>query len=84
MPRGNKSGGKKHKRGKKTNIETKVLRYKEEGQEYAQISKCLGNCRFTVLCFDGKKHYHGVTPIENQNRYTLNIWYSLYSDHRIG
>ena len=32
-----------------------------------------------TLCFDGKKHYHGVTPIESQNRYTLNIWYSLDS-----
>jgi len=30
-----------------------------------------------LLCFDGKKHYHGVTPIESLNRYTLNIWYSL-------
>ena len=32
-----------------------------------------------VLCFDGKKHYHGVTPIESQDRFTLNIWYSLNS-----
>ena len=32
-----------------------------------------------LLCYDGKKHYHGVTPIESQNRYTLNIWYSLDS-----
>lgn len=30
-----------------------------------------------LLCFDGKKHYHGVTPIESMNRYTLNIWYTL-------
>ena len=36
-----------------------------------------------LLCFDGKKHYHGVTPIESQDRYTLNIWYSLYSDSQI-
>ena len=53
MPRGNKSGGKKHKRGKKTNLETKVLRYKEEGQEYAQVTSLKGNCRFDVKCFDG-------------------------------
>ena len=33
----------------------KNLRLKEEGQEYAQIIKCLGNCRFNVLCFDGKE-----------------------------
>ncbi len=29
-----------------------------------------------LLCFDGKKLYHGVTPIESLNRYTLNIWYT--------
>ena len=55
MGRGNKVGGKKHKRGKKDGYETKVMRYKEEGQEYAQITACKGNCRFDVLCFDGKE-----------------------------
>ena len=52
----NIKGGKKHKRNKKQNdyIE-KTLRLKEEGQEYAQITRCLGNCRFTVMCFDGKE-----------------------------
>ena len=52
----NIKGGKKHKRNKKQNdfIE-KALRLKEEDQEYAQITKCLGNCRFTVMCFDGKE-----------------------------
>ena len=52
----NTKGGKKHKRNKKQNdfIE-KALRLKEEDQEYAQITNCLGNCRFTVMCFDGKE-----------------------------
>ena len=50
----NKKGGKKHKKGKKSNqYETKQLRYKEDGQEYAQIIKMKGNCRFDVMCFDG-------------------------------
>ena len=53
MPRGNQKGGKKHKRGKKDNQYSKPLRIKEEGQEYAQVSKCCGNCRVEVLCFDG-------------------------------
>ena len=53
MGRGNKKGGKKHKRGKKEGYETKTLRLKEEGQEYAQIKACKGNCRFDVKCFDG-------------------------------
>ena len=28
---------------------------KKEFQEYAQVTKALGYCRFEVLCFDGKK-----------------------------
>lgn len=52
----NIKGGKKHKRNKKqNNFAEKTLRLKEEGQEYAQIKKCNGNCRFDVLCFDGKE-----------------------------
>lgn len=54
MGRGNQKGGKKHKRGKKQGYETKVLRLKEEGQEYAQITASKGNCRFDIKCFDGK------------------------------
>ena len=56
MPRGNQKGGKKHKRGKKDYDETKILRGKENGQEYAQITSCKGNCRFDVkCCSDGKE-----------------------------
>ncbi len=55
MPRGNKKGGKKHKRGKKDYNEANTLRLKEDGQEYAQITACKGNCRFDVICFDGKQ-----------------------------
>ena len=51
----NVKGGKKHKRNKNQNIQPKNLRLKEEGQEYAQITRCNGNCRFDVLCFDGKE-----------------------------
>ena len=51
----NKKGGKKHKRNKNEELKEKTLRLKEEGQEYAQITQCLGNCRFTVMCFDGKE-----------------------------
>jgi translation initiation factor 1A len=51
----NTKGGKKHKRNKNQQKESKNLRLKELGQEYAQITKCKGNCRFDVLCFDGKE-----------------------------
>jgi translation initiation factor 1A len=54
MGRGNTKGGKKHKRGKKAGYESKGIRLKEDGQEYAQITSLKGNCRFDVKCFDGK------------------------------
>jgi len=51
----NKKGGKKHKRNKSQGCFTKTLRTKEEGQEYAQIRNCKGNCRFDLFVFDGKE-----------------------------
>ena len=52
----NNKGGKKYKRNKQEVKENKNTRFKDEdeSQEYAQITKALGNCRFEVLCFDGK------------------------------
>tara|TARA_B100000686_G_scaffold320945_1_gene373154 strand:- start:2646 stop:3098 length:453 start_codon:yes stop_codon:yes gene_type:complete len=69
MGRGNKKGGKKHKRGKKDGYETKVLRYKEEGQEYAQIKNLKGNCRFDVLCFDGKERMATLCGAMRKRKY---------------
>jgi translation initiation factor 1A len=47
-------GGKKGRRGanKDTGFVRELL-IKEEGQEYAQIVKTLGNGRFECRCFDG-------------------------------
>ena len=53
MPK-NTKGGKKHKKNKNYSSENKSLRYKEEGQEYAKVARCKGNCRFDVECCDGK------------------------------
>lgn len=57
MPGGNKKGGKKHKKGKKQTIYNTTLHLKDESdnQEYAQIKACKGNCRFDLICFDGKQ-----------------------------
>ena len=56
MPK-NKKGGKKHKKNKRDSYESSALRLKEEleGQEYAQVTRCKGNCRFDVRCGDGKE-----------------------------
>jgi translation initiation factor 1A len=34
-------------------IERELI-FKVESQEYAQVTKLLGNCRLEVQCFDGK------------------------------
>mmetsp|Transcript_30931 Transcript_30931/g.62775 ORF Transcript_30931/g.62775 Transcript_30931/m.62775 type:complete len:179 (+) Transcript_30931:1677-2213(+) len=47
-------GGKNRRRGKGDGEETKrELEFKEEGQEYAQVVKMLGNGRCECFCFDG-------------------------------
>jgi translation initiation factor 1A len=50
-------GGNKHKKKKNNPSTTEVEReliFKVESQEYAQVTKILGNCRLEVQCFDGK------------------------------
>ncbi len=49
-------GGKNRRRGKNENDnEKRELVFKEDGQEYAQVVKMLGNGRLEALCFDGEK-----------------------------
>ena len=52
-----KKGGKKGKKGKNNTSLVKMKRkliFKEDEQEYCQITKLLGNCRVEGNCFDGK------------------------------
>ena len=56
MPRGRGKGGNKRKKGKNIQQgEKRDLVYKEDGQEYGQIMRLLGNGRVEVNCFDGMK-----------------------------
>lgn len=56
MPKNKGKGGKNRKRGTNKNDPVKrELILKEEGQEYAQCTKMLGNGRIEVACFDGVK-----------------------------
>ncbi|CDK25783.1 unnamed protein product [Kuraishia capsulata CBS 1993] len=56
MPKSKGKGGKNRRRGKNINEgQKRELIYKEEGQEYAQITKMLGNGRVEASCFDGIK-----------------------------
>mmetsp|Transcript_91479 Transcript_91479/g.295921 ORF Transcript_91479/g.295921 Transcript_91479/m.295921 type:complete len:143 (+) Transcript_91479:77-505(+) len=55
MPK-NKLGGNKAKRAKGDATKAKKeLEFKEDGQEYGQILRMLGNGRCDVSCFDGVK-----------------------------
>lgn len=56
MPRGRGKGGKQRKKGKNLGEHDKrELVFKEEGQEYAQVLRMLGNGRIEAFCFDGVK-----------------------------
>merc|ERR1712194_995181 len=51
----NKLGGNKAKRAKNDVKVKKELEFKEDGQEYGQVLRMLGNGRCDVQCFDGTK-----------------------------
>ena len=56
MPKNKGKGGKTRRRGKNETFNDKrELVLKEEGQEYAQVLRMLGNGRLEAFCFDGVK-----------------------------
>lgn len=56
MPKNKGKGGKNRRRGKNENDnEKRELTLKDDGQEYAQVIKMLGNGRLEAQCFDGVK-----------------------------
>lgn len=56
MPKNKGKGGKNRRRGKNENEkEKRELVFKEDGQEYAQVIKMLGNGRLEAMCVDGVK-----------------------------
>ncbi|CAO1628778.1 unnamed protein product [Jaminaea pallidilutea] len=56
MPKNKGKGGKNRRRGKNENeSEKRELIFREEGQEYAQVLRMLGNGRLEAQCFDGEK-----------------------------
>jgi len=56
MPKNKGKGGKNRRRGKNENEGAKrELILKEDGQEYGQVLKMLGNGRLEAMCFDGIK-----------------------------
>jgi len=55
MPKNKGKGGKNRRRGKNENEEKRELQFKDDGQEYAQVTRMLGNGRLEAMCFDGTK-----------------------------
>ena len=56
MPKNKGKGGKNRKRGKnEADDEKRELVFKEDGQEYAQVARMLGNGRCEAQCIDGTK-----------------------------
>lgn len=55
MPKNKGKGGKNRRRGKNENEEKRELIFKEDGQEYAQVIRMLGNGRLEAMCIDGTK-----------------------------
>lgn len=53
MPKNKGKGGKNRRRGKNEGEIKRELIFKEDGQEYAQVVRMLGNGRLEAQCFDG-------------------------------
>ena len=55
MPKNKGKGGKNFKKGKKSTgeQERRDLLFKEDGQEYAQVLRMLGDGRVDLSCYDG-------------------------------
>eukprot|EP01026_Neomeris_dumetosa_P008934 TRINITY_DN1292_c0_g1_i1.p3 TRINITY_DN1292_c0_g1~~TRINITY_DN1292_c0_g1_i1.p3 ORF type:complete len:142 (+),score=28.98 TRINITY_DN1292_c0_g1_i1:104-529(+) len=55
MPKNKGKGGKNRRRGKNDTLDKRELIFKEDGQEYAQVLRMLGNGRLEAQCIDGVK-----------------------------
>lgn len=55
MPKNKGKGGKNRRRGKNESDQKRELIFKEDGQEYGQVIRMLGNGRLEAHCFDGVK-----------------------------
>lgn len=58
MPKAKGKGGKGKRKGKRFRRgdgEKRELRTKGDSEAYGKVLKVLGNCRFTILCYDGKE-----------------------------
>ena len=67
-----KRKGKKNQNKHSKRHEKRELEYKDDGQEYAQVTKMLGNGRVDVLCIDGVKRL-GIIRGAMRNKIWINL-----------
>lgn len=83
MPKNKGKGGKNRRRGKNENeSEKRELIFKEDEQEYAQVTKMLGNGRLEAMCFDGVKrlcHIRGKLRKKVRHEQICDIYFLLFS-----
>lgn len=78
MPKNKGKGGKNRRRGKNENeSEKRELIFKEDEQEYAQVTKMLGNGRLEAMCFDGVKR---LCHIRGKLRKKVSIFLFIYNN----
>ena len=69
MP-GRKRGGRRRK--KNWQRAKRELEFKDEGEEYAQVQKLLGQGRMMVYCFDGKTRLAKI-----RGKFKRRVWIQL-------
>jgi len=74
MPKNKGKGGKNRKKGKNDNMSQKrELIFKEEGQEYALVTKLLGNCNMNV---DGADEVKRIAHVRGAMR--KKVWMNVH------
>lgn len=69
MPKNLGKGGKHFRKNKSnTTDEKRELVFREDGQAYAQVLRCLGGERLDVFCFDGQKRLCHMPRSLKRNR----------------
>jgi translation initiation factor 1A len=75
MPKNKGAGGKNRRRGKGLSTIPTELVFKEDGQEYAQVTKMLGNGYLKVMCFIDDKNIEYRAHIRGSMR--KRVWVSV-------
>lgn len=79
MPKNKGKGGKNRRRGKNENeSEKRELVFKEDEQEYAQVTKMLGNGRLEAMCFDGVKRLCHIRGKLRKKVSESSVFYPLF------